>query len=159
MDICPSTPSDPQNDDVDSLNLLLDTAKAERSAQLAHFDALDAKAGVVLGFAGALIALSPGITFGFRTPAVIGLVGSALLAAAAFLPRNLPALEMSQLRNYLRAEAEFTKLTLFDTILQMISEAADALGHKALLLKLSTLLLAVSAAILATGVVLGGSHG
>lgn len=143
---------------MDSLDLLLNTATAERSAQLAHFDGLDAKAGVVLGFAGALIALSTGVRLGFRTPAVVGLVASALLAAAAFLPRKLPALEMSELRRYLQADEEFTKLTLFDTTLQMISEGSGALGRKARLLKLSTVLLAMSAATLATGVVLGGSH-
>ncbi len=43
---------------MDSLDLLLDTVRQERSAQLSHFDSLDSKAGIVLGFAAALIALS-----------------------------------------------------------------------------------------------------
>jgi hypothetical protein len=40
-----------------SLEIVLEEARAERAAQLQHFDALDAKAGVLLGFSAALVAL------------------------------------------------------------------------------------------------------
>lgn len=40
-----------------SLDLLLEINQAERQAQLGHFDSLDTKAGLVLGFASVLIAL------------------------------------------------------------------------------------------------------
>lgn len=39
-----------------SLDLLIEINQAEREAQLAHFESLDTKAGLVLGFAGVLIA-------------------------------------------------------------------------------------------------------
>lgn len=41
-----------------SLDLLLDINKSEREALLSHFDSLDTKAGLVLGFAGVLIAVA-----------------------------------------------------------------------------------------------------
>ena len=44
---------------VRSITLVKEIVRDERSAQLAHFDALDTKAGVILGFAGVLVALSP----------------------------------------------------------------------------------------------------
>jgi hypothetical protein len=40
-----------------SLDLLVDEVRVEREAQLRHFDALDQKAGIVLGFAGVLVVL------------------------------------------------------------------------------------------------------
>lgn len=39
-----------------SLDVLLEHVQQVRAQQLQHFDALDAKAGILLGFAGALIA-------------------------------------------------------------------------------------------------------
>jgi hypothetical protein len=42
-----------------SLDVILEEVRVEREAQLQHFDSLDAKAGIVLGFAGALVALAP----------------------------------------------------------------------------------------------------
>jgi len=42
-----------------SLELLRDEVRIERDAQLRHFDALDAKAGIILGFAGVIAALAP----------------------------------------------------------------------------------------------------
>jgi hypothetical protein len=38
-----------------SLNLLIEINQSERDAQLSHFDSLDTRAGLVLGFAGVLI--------------------------------------------------------------------------------------------------------
>jgi hypothetical protein len=40
-----------------SLDLLIEINQSERDAQLSHFDSLDTKAGLVLGFAGVLIGL------------------------------------------------------------------------------------------------------
>jgi hypothetical protein len=42
-----------------SLEVVAAEVQTEREAQLRHFDALDSKAGVMLGFAGALAALAP----------------------------------------------------------------------------------------------------
>jgi hypothetical protein len=45
---------------VAAIDVAAEEVHAERIAQLRHFDAVDTKAGVVLGFAGAITALSTG---------------------------------------------------------------------------------------------------
>src|SRR5438876_3201647 len=71
------------------LYVLLDQARLERAQQL-HFDALDGKAGILLGFAGALIALAPsGLRValdGGRAAAVV----AAYFALRTFRPRSIP---------------------------------------------------------------------
>jgi hypothetical protein len=42
-----------------SLEIVAEEVKSERRMQLAHFDSLDSRAGIVLGFAGAIVALTP----------------------------------------------------------------------------------------------------
>jgi hypothetical protein len=144
---------------MDSLDLLLDTVRQERTAQLSHFDALDSKAGILLGFAAALIALSSEVTGWFRDVGVIGLGLSAIVAATAFFPRKLPVLDVGELRAYLRADLDFTKLRLHDTQLAMIQTGSSELKRKARLLKLSVLLLGAAAVTLAAGIIVGGHHG
>jgi hypothetical protein len=48
------------SEQVRSLDIVFEELRTERDQQLHHFDALDQKAGIVLGFAGALVALAPG---------------------------------------------------------------------------------------------------
>lgn len=144
---------------MDSLDLLLDTVRQERTAQLSHFDALDSKAGIVLGFAAALIALSSQVSNWFRDASVIDLGLSAIVAATAFFPRKLPVLDVGELRAYLRADVDFTRLRLHDTQLAMIQTGSSELEHKARLLRLSVLLLGAGAVILAAGIIVGGHHG
>lgn len=127
---------------------------------MAHFDALDNKAGITLGFAGALIALCPDVQTPARTAALVCLVAAAALATSAFWPRDLPVLRTRRLRDYLMAEEEFTKLTLHDTYLEMLDQAADVLTLKARLLKSAMTLLAAAGLTLALGIALsGGPHG
>lgn len=45
-----------------SLDELATLAETERMMQIGHFEALDGKAGIVLGFAGALVALAPDVS-------------------------------------------------------------------------------------------------
>jgi hypothetical protein len=54
-----------------SLDLLLQTVMAERDKQLAHFDALDTKAGVLLAFDGVLIAFQRPIRAEFQVPGTV----------------------------------------------------------------------------------------
>ena len=144
---------------MDSLNLLLDCVQRERDAQLRHFDALDSKAGVLLGFAGALITLSPGVNLWLRAVSISMLALTAGLAVAAFFPRRMPTLDVVNLREYMRADEEFTKLRLHDSQLEMVDDGAALLHRKALLLKLAVMSLGGGAVILAVGVIVGGHHG
>ena len=143
---------------MNSLDLLFATVASERDRQLTHFESLDSKASVVLGFAGTLIALAGGLPLTGRLPAALVLAGSAAAAVASFWPRRLPSLAVIELRDYLSAEMPFTKLTLHDTYLEMIEEGSSAIHAKARLLKLAMGLLGAGGAILAIGVALGGGH-
>ena len=49
-----------------SLDFLLELVQSERDKQLAHFEALDNKAGIVLAFSGLLITLAPDVPMVFR---------------------------------------------------------------------------------------------
>jgi hypothetical protein len=71
-----------------SLDLVLDEARSEREAQLVHFEALDAKAGVVLGFAGALVALAPQRADPLIVMGRLLAVVSGLAALSSFWPRQ-----------------------------------------------------------------------
>ena len=73
---------------VRSIALVKEIVRDERTAQLTHFDALDTKAGVIPGFAGALVALSPS---GCSIPVGLGKLGalmSAFFAISTFWPRR-----------------------------------------------------------------------
>ena len=137
---------------VRSLEPLLAQIDKERIAQLQHFDSLDAKAGIVLGLAGALIALSGGgdpvFVISGRAAAVI----SAGCALWAFWPRTLGVVNMAELReHYLSAEEAFTKLSLLDTQIEMLGRTRPLLQHKARRLKLAMSSLAGSALLLSIG--------
>lgn len=75
------------NDRLPSLDLLLELVQRERDKQLAHLDALDNKAGIVLGFAGLLITLAPDVPVGFQ------LVGCLLAPRASGAPSRRSGLD------------------------------------------------------------------
>ncbi len=127
--------------------MLLEETRNERAAQLRHFDSLDAKAGIVLGFAGAIVALSPTgrIMLGLGR---IAAVAAGTLALWAFFPREIQAVDVHALRrDYLTAEPQFTKLALLDSQVAMVRAGRDLLESKARRLK-------ASLGVLATGILL-----
>jgi hypothetical protein len=140
-----------------SLDLLYELTLAEHVRQREHFDGLDSKAGLVLGFAGTLIALAPDVGAVGRAAAVWLAASAAVCAAAAFWPRKLPALAVVALREYLQAEPEFTKLTVHDTFQEIIGQGANVVGQKARLVKAGMGFLALGGATLAVAIALGGT--
>ncbi len=136
-----------------SLDLLLEHVREERQHQLQHFDALDGKAGILLGFAGAIVALAPtgdAITLGIgRLLAII----SAASALAAFWPRVIPVTNLIALRDrYLSTEPAFTKLALMDTQIDMTGRSRQILRSKVRRLKIAMAALAVASVFTAVGV-------
>ena len=125
---------------------MLSTAETERGRQLSHFEGLDNKAGVILGFSGAIAALATDIE---TIPARFGIgvaVLAALLALLAFIPRAYPLFDLRKLRNrYLSAESEFTRLRVLDTSIDMYERANVVLARKAkfLLAAMATLVVGV----------------
>jgi hypothetical protein len=122
-----------------SVDLVASRVELQLEHQLMHFDGLDTKAGIVLGFAGILVAIAnraEQLTIAGR----IAAVGAALLSLWAFLPRKYPVLDTRKLRDrYLRADPGFTKLHLLDTQIRMEEEASALLDRKASRLKLASL--------------------
>jgi hypothetical protein len=134
-----------------SLDPILEEVRSERAGQLRHFDALDTKAGLILGFAGALVALAPTgallVDLGRLAAAASGIV-----ALWTFWPRGYWSTNLLELRNlYLAAEPGFTKLNLLDTQIEMSRQLGLVLRGKATRLKLAMGILAVGALLTALG--------
>ena len=105
---------------VRSLLVIRNEVRAERSAQLQHLDSLDTKAGIVLGFAGALVApASDRATLFVQVGRAVAVL-SGFLALWTVWPRRYWSTNLRSLRDkYLAAEAEFTALQLLDTQVDM----------------------------------------
>jgi hypothetical protein len=134
-----------------SLEVIAAEVRYGRQIQLSHYDAIDAKAGITLGFAGALVVLA-------RTPGFHAAVGrsaavlSGLLSVASFWPRRFWHTDLRELRDsYLAAEPEFTRLRLLDTQILSAERIQRTLVQKATLLKAAMIALAMSVLLSAGG--------
>ena len=131
-----------------SLDLVATTVREERRAIATHTDALDAKAGVVLGFAGAVAALTATRRGGFFEAATGVSVLAALLAMTAFFPRPSPVLNIENLRDkYLGTEERITKLVLVDTEIELRERTRSLIRSKSLLLGAAMTALAFAVAL------------
>jgi hypothetical protein len=134
-----------------SLQPILEEVREERSAQLRHYDALDVKAGIVLGFSGALVALAPVANLVVDIGRGVAVL-SGLVAIAAFWPRRYLATDLRALRNlYLGSEPEFTRLRVLDTQIDMTERVAASMHGKAWLLRWAMSGLGVAALLTASG--------
>lgn len=118
-----------------SLHLLIEINQAERQLQLTHFDSLDTKAGLVLGFAGVLIALGNGSGTAAGIGSTILAASAAAASVASFWPRKFASFDPTRLGDYARAELKFTQLTVLDTLEVMLMETAEMLELKSRRLK------------------------
>src|SRR5438876_5807565 len=134
------------------LYVLLDQARLERAQQL-HFDALDGKAGILLGFAGALIALAPsGLRIaldGGRAAAVV----AGYFALRTFWPRSIPITNLLVLRQgHTASDEAFRKLALVDNQIDIVRRSRVILRDKAWRLKASMASLGIASVLTAVGV-------
>ena len=136
-----------------AVDVLLDQVRLERTQQLQHFDALDSKAGILLGFAGALIALAPtGYDLVLDAGRATALV-AASFALWTFWPRFIPMADLYEMRQDFRASDEAsTKLTLLDTQIEMIRTSRTVLRNKARRLKRAMASLGLASVLTAVGV-------
>jgi hypothetical protein len=153
-----TTQHDPRSE-LPSLALVLDVLRAGREERRGHFEALDQKAGLSLGFGGVLVTLSTSIAEPWRALGTGAAAAAIALALWSFWPRKYSVLD--NVRDYLAAPRDQTQLVLVDTLTLMNLLTDDAMGRKAGRLKLSMLLLALAALLLGVGVVLthGGHSG
>jgi hypothetical protein len=136
-----------------SLDLVLEEVRSERDLQLSHFDAIDTKAGIVLGFAGALVALAP------PRAELLLVLGRVLAVVCGFLclwtfwPRRYWSTNLRPFRDkYLAPELEFAKIHLLDTLIGMADRMSETLASKATRLKLAMLALALAVLLTAAGI-------
>jgi hypothetical protein len=137
-----------------SLQVVGEEVRAVRNAQLQHFDSIDTKAGVVLGFAAGLVALAPDRASPFVRVGRAIAVLSGFLALWTVWPRRYWSTNLRSLRDkHLSADPEFTLLQLLDTKIDMAERTAGILHIKANRLKWAMITLA--SAVLMTGIGLG----
>lgn len=134
-----------------SLELILDVLRSSRAERCEHFDALDQKAGLALGFAGVVVTLSHDVAQPWRDLGVGAAVIAAGLSLWAFWPREYDVLD--NVRDYLAAPREQTQQVLVDTLALMNANADESMGRKAHRLELALLTLALAVLILGAGVV------
>ncbi|MHB1912531.1 MAG: hypothetical protein ACYCTI_10830 [Acidimicrobiales bacterium] len=137
-----------------SLDLLYSLAREELDTEMRHQEALDTKAGVILGFAGVLVGLAIEHSVHERTPGLIAAGGSGFLAMVAFLPRHYPVFELGPLRQrYLTGQPDATKLVLFDALVAMVDDIRAYLRIKGWLLRAATVALVVAIGFLIAGTI------
>jgi hypothetical protein len=148
-----------------SLQVIAEQVAAERESMRSHAEGLDTKAGVILGFAGVLVGLGASasdlVNRSWLCQAGLVLtMGSAILAALAFIPQSYPALAPRALRDkYLAKSANDTTLTLLDTEIMMISKTSDLVRRKGKYLKGAVACLAAATAFIVIGTLIAGGQG
>ncbi len=135
-----------------SIEVVAHEVRSERAAQLSHFDAIDTKAGVLLGFAGAIVALSSGASWPILAAGRWFAVLAGLFVLGSFWPRKYWTTDLRSLREaYLAAEPAFTQLHLLDSQIVFTERAHRTLERKAVLLKCSMGTLGLAIVALALG--------
>ncbi len=136
-----------------SLDLLIEINQAERGAHLSHFESLDTKAGLVLGFAGVLIGLGNRTWLGIAS--VLLAVLAACTSVGSFWPRRFPSFDPNRLGDYAASELPFTQLTILDTLEVMLDESGRMLQVKSRRLKGALISLTASVVLAAVELMIG----
>jgi hypothetical protein len=120
------------------VDILASEIRDQMAGQVRHFDRLDTRAGVLLGFSGLFVVLSlNGSGFWIAAAGVAG-VASAAVALGSFLVRDFPALDVARFRErYVSAEPAMTRLTLVDTHLAILENARRLTHRKVRMLKVT----------------------
>ncbi|MGH2596912.1 MAG: hypothetical protein ACRDH7_13220 [Actinomycetota bacterium] len=139
-------------DRVRSLGLVKEVVRDERAAQLSHFDALDTKAGIILGFAGALIALSPSGRSVIIGIGKVSALASAIFAIATFWPRRFWNVDVRSLRDdYLAVEPHLAEVRVLDTMIAIAKQNDETLARRGRQLKVSMSALGMAAFLVGLG--------
>jgi hypothetical protein len=135
-----------------SMQLIRDTVRNEREAQLRHADALDAKAGVVVGFSGVIAAASAARDDSYLLPGLCAVAFAALFGLFAFVPRKWPTWDLQGLRErYAAADTGFTERKIVDGEIVMAGRQRNRINLSASVLKLAIGLLFLGVVLLVGG--------
>lgn len=135
----------------ESLDVLGAEVRDQLAAQLRHFERLDAKAGVLLGFAGLVVALVPDNPTVWIAAARLTAVMSATAGVLALAADRFPILDAVELSTYVSADADTIRLILLDTHVEVFEEARRLTQRKMRLVKVTTTALLAAIAFAATG--------
>jgi len=139
-------------DPMPALPLVSALVREERLAQAAHAEALDAKAGVLLGFSGVLVVLTTARPDFLSSLGRVAAACAAGLSLWAFVPRRLPVPDTRAARNLLFIrDADAAALRLVDAEIRMIGFGRELVSRKSMRIKLSMgfLVLAIGLTVLA----------
>jgi len=135
-----------------SLEFVEQVVHDERTAQLSHLDALDTKAGVILGFAGAIVALSPSAASLWTALGKASAIVSAYFSIATFWPRRFWTLDVRALRErYLAAEPMFTRIHVLDTMIATARRNDETLARRGRQLKAAMIGLGLATLLIGVG--------
>jgi hypothetical protein len=136
-----------------SLELVSAEVRAQRDELIRHLDAVDAKAGILLGSAGLVSALAVPHASWESAGSLALAVLAALAALGALLPQRFPAWDVVDLQRYVVAEFVFTKISMLDTTITMVRELKLAVDRKPVQLRFAALLLALAVVATAVGTI------
>jgi hypothetical protein len=134
-----------------SLPLVSRLVHEERIALAAHAEALDSKAGVILGFSGALVALTSSHSGRLMSSGRWMAAAAAVLALWAFVPRRVPAPSAIHARKLLDLDEGAAMERLIDAEVRMIQEENALVGKKILRIAFALVLLVVAIGLTALG--------
>jgi hypothetical protein len=132
--------------------LIAEEARHALGAHQRHFEALDSKARVILGFSAAVTALAPIAIHPLVEAGRAVTVAGGAAALMAFWPLRFATLDVRLLRDeYLSAEPEFMQRRLLETRIALVGAMAVTLRRKAIAVRASTVLLAGATVLTAVG--------
>jgi hypothetical protein len=134
--------------------LILTAITAERTSRIALLETIDARAGVLLGFAVALTALAPQdvdvLVESGRGAAVLG----ALTALATFWPREYGNLDVGLLADSVGAERAFIERSLIQAQREIVVGVTELNAKKVRRLRIGMVLIAIASISITLGLAL-----
>ncbi len=134
-----------------SLDVVLSAVENGLDVQRQHLDSIDGKAGVTLGFAGAIAALAGDVDTGLQKAGVALAIVAGVLAIMAFSVRKIPIVDVRGVRRYLTAQSDFAKLRLVDSGVALWEEGRRMVRTKGLWLQAALSVLVSSVVMLGLG--------
>jgi non-ribosomal peptide synthetase component F len=137
-----------------SLSLILETTSREREARASLLESIDARAGVLLGFAAALAALAPrDVNMVVEVGRIIAVLGG-LAALFTFWPREQGILDVDGLIEFATAEIVFTRQSLAVAQTEIVLGLTELLVKKIRRLRVGMISIGCAALSIATGLAL-----
>jgi len=134
-----------------SLDLIADEARLQLEELVRHLDAVDAKAGIVLGASAAVAAIGAQHFTVIRGPGMGLAVVAALIALAAIVPQRFATWDGAELRDYIVSDPVFTKLALLDTSLVIMNRLRRLLQKKVSRFRTAAVMLGLAVAATSLG--------